>query len=73
MLHIETARTILRPYVESDAPAAFGWFGDQQVMRLDPRGPDRSAADTLARLAGYIAHQRQHGFSKWIVLDRADG
>ena len=73
MDRIETARTILRPYVAADAVAAFKWFGDPEVMRLDPCGPDRSVADTQARLESYVDHQRQHGFSKWIVLDRADG
>ena len=73
MNRLETARTILRPYEPSDAPAAFAWFGDPEVMRLDPRGADRSVADTQARLESYIAHQRAHGFSKWIVLDRVDG
>lgn len=70
---IETARTTLRPYRESDAESAFGWFGDADVMRLDPGGPDRSIAETAGRLDRYIAHQNEHGFSKWIVHAREDG
>lgn len=69
---IETERTFLRPYEESDARAAFGWFGDPEAMRFEPGGADRSVADTRARLAAYIAHQRGHGFSKWMILSSVD-
>src|SRR6201999_4555036 len=41
------------------------------VMRFIPRGPDRDIATVEARLARYIAHQELHGFSKWLILDRA--
>jgi RimJ/RimL family protein N-acetyltransferase len=39
-------------------------------MRFIPTGPDSSVMDTEKRLATYITHQRVHGFSKWMILDR---
>ena len=67
---IETSRLILRPFEPSDALAAFGWFGDPVVMRFTPTGPDKSIEETKRRLASYEEHQKVHGFSKWLVLDR---
>jgi RimJ/RimL family protein N-acetyltransferase len=70
---IQTNRLILRPFEASDAESAFGWLGDPVVMRFTPTGPDKSLEETKARLAGYIDHQKVHGFSKWLVLDRSSG
>ena len=67
---IETRRLILRPFKSDDVEAAFAWFGDPIVMRFTPSGPDTSIEQTKARLANYQEHQTEHGFSKWIVLDR---
>jgi RimJ/RimL family protein N-acetyltransferase len=70
---IETRRLILRPFESDDVEAAFAWFGDPIVMRFTPSGPDTSIEQTKARLATYRKHQTEHGFSKWIVLDRHVG
>jgi ribosomal-protein-alanine N-acetyltransferase len=70
---IETERLVLRPFETSDAEAAFGWLGDPAVMRFAPAGADEGIEETKARLAGYVEHQKTHGFSKWIILDRASG
>jgi [ribosomal protein S5]-alanine N-acetyltransferase len=70
---IETARTRLRPFEESDAEAAFAWFSDPEVMRFIPRGPDGTVEDTRRRIASYRAHQSQFGFSKWLITDRQTG
>ena len=67
---IETRRLILRPFKSDDVEAAFAWFGDPIVMRFTPTGPDTSIEQTKARLAHYQEHQTEHGFSRWIVLDR---
>ncbi len=67
---IETRRLILRPFESDDVEAAFAWFGDPNVMRFTPSGPDTSIEQTKARLAKYEKHQTEHGFSKWIILDR---
>src|SRR5713226_3998828 len=73
LVTIETSRLVLRPFESADAEAAFGWFGDPQVMRLTPTGPDTSIEQTKARLANYQEHQIAHGFSKWIIVDRGSG
>lgn len=70
---IETRRTTIRPFTDVDAEAAFTWLGDAEVMRFTPTGPDRSIEETRKRLARYGDHQRRHGFSKWLVLDRISG
>jgi RimJ/RimL family protein N-acetyltransferase/predicted metal-dependent hydrolase len=67
---IETRRLTLRPFESDDVEAAFAWFGDPNVMRFTPSGPDTSIEQTKARLANYQEHQTEHGFSKWIVLHR---
>ena len=50
---------------------AFGWFGDPLVMRFTPSGRDSSIEQTAARIAHYQHHQSEHGFSKWIIMERA--
>lgn len=68
-----TPRLELAPFEESDLAAAFAWFGDGEVMRYTPTGPDPSIEATAKRLAHYRAHQAKHGFSKWIIRERASG
>ncbi len=70
---IETARLMLRPFEMSDAEAAFVWFGDPIVMRFTPMGPDKRIEETKAKLRFFMKHQREHGFSKWLISDRASG
>ena len=70
---IETGRLLLRPFEDDDAIAAHTWFADPVVMKYVPSGPDVSVSRTRERLARYRAHQDRHGFSKWLVLERASG
>lgn len=70
---IETVRLNLRPFNEDDVREAFSWFGDPLVMRFTPSGPDRNMAQTGERIATYLCHQAEHGFSKWIIVDRNSG
>jgi RimJ/RimL family protein N-acetyltransferase len=70
---IETPRLILRPFQRDDAIVASRWFSDPIVMRYTPSGPDTSLARTRERLERYEAHQARHGFSKWLVVERASG
>jgi RimJ/RimL family protein N-acetyltransferase len=70
---LETARLRLRPFRLSDGDAAFHWFSDPEVMKYIPLGADRTRADTQARIGRYQQHERRHGFSKWLVTDRASG
>jgi len=70
---IETSRTHLRLFEATDAEAAFAWFSDPEVMRFIPRGADATLDDTRRRIAGYMEHQRAHGFSKRLIVHRATG
>lgn len=73
MNRIETPRTVLQPFSEEDAEAAFGWLGDPTVMRFIPSGLDASVEDTRKRIAMYREHQAAHGFSRWVIRDLASG
>jgi [ribosomal protein S5]-alanine N-acetyltransferase len=70
---LETVRLCMQPFTPDDAAAANGWFSDAEVMRFTPTGPDGSMEETKKRLARYIEHQARHGFSRWIVRERASG
>lgn len=70
---IETERTRLRPFEESDAEEAVAWFSDPEVMRFIPCGLDASLEDTRRRIASYRAQQARFGFSKWIIFHRETG
>ena len=69
-MELQTERTILRPFTLDDAIQAFSWLGDQEVMKYTLHGPDITLELTLSRIAGYIEHQQQYGFAKWIIIDR---
>jgi ribosomal-protein-alanine N-acetyltransferase len=70
---LETKRLVLRPFDPSDAEVAFSWFGDPVVMRFTPTGSDTALEQTRNRLSKYQRHQNEHGFSKWIIIDRGSG
>jgi [ribosomal protein S5]-alanine N-acetyltransferase len=67
---IETDRLRMRPFISDDVQFAFDWFGDPLVMQFTPSGPDRNIEQTAARIANYQDHQSEHGFSKWIIIER---
>jgi len=73
MRKLETERLSLRPFTAEDSVSAFQWFGDPEVMRFTPTGPDRRLEDTVERLTAYQRHQTTHGFSKWLVQARGSG
>lgn len=53
--------------------ATFSWFGDAEVMRFTPNGPDASYDVTRTRIDAYMRHQLLRGFSKWVLCDRHTG
>lgn len=73
MTELQTARTLLRPFSTNYAEEAFTWFGDPEVMKFTPSGPDESVDATLERIRHYLEHQAQYGFAKWIILERGSG
>jgi len=70
MTEFQTPRTVVRPFTEDDARAAFAWFGDPVVMRYT-RGADRDVEETRRRIAKYQDQQQRLGYSKWLVLERS--
>ncbi|WP_442498061.1 GNAT family N-acetyltransferase [Methylobacter sp. sgz302048] len=70
---LQTSRTILIPFSTDHATEAFTWFGDPEVMKFTPFGPDKSVDATLDRIRHYLEHQAQYGFAKWIILERGSG
>jgi ribosomal-protein-alanine N-acetyltransferase len=70
---IETERTRLRPFEETDAEPAHAWLSDPAVMRFIPRGADAALEDTQRRIAWYREHQTRFGFSKRIIVNRETG
>ena len=66
-------RLLLRPFEPEDVPAAHVIYRDPEVMRWVGTGPVSRAEQTAAMLAGYIAHQRRHGFSFWAVIEQSTG
>lgn len=70
---METTNLRFRAFEAADAPLAFNWLTDAEMMRYMPTGPDYTMAQVEARLARYIAHQERHGFSRWLMFDRATG
>lgn len=70
---ILTERLLLRPFTLEDAPVSHGWFSDPEVMHHIPGGPDTTLEDTRQRITRYLQHGLNHGFTKWLVTDRATG
>ena len=68
-MELQTERTILRPFTLDDALHAFLWFSDHEVVKYTLHGPDIILELTLSRISGYIEHQHQYGFAKWIIID----
>lgn len=70
---LQTARLLILPFTMEDVHPAFSWFGDPDVMRFTPTGPDPSPDATRARIDTYLRHQSLRGFSKWLLRDRHTG
>ena len=70
---LETARLRFRPFAATDATTVAPWMMDAEVQRFLPNGRDHSMAQVGARVARYMAHQAQYGYSRQIMFDRATG
>lgn len=70
---LETAQLYLRPFGLEDAPLALPWLTDSEIMRYMPTGQDFTMAQVEARIVRYMAHQAQHGYSRWLAFARASG
>ncbi|MGN6377922.1 MAG: GNAT family N-acetyltransferase [Gaiellales bacterium] len=73
-LVLATERFDLRTLEPSDAVPLQRFYGDAEAMRyIGSSGQPIDARATAAAVARHIAHQEQHGFSLWAIVDRADG
>jgi ribosomal-protein-alanine N-acetyltransferase len=70
---LETPHLRLRPFAPADADLAFPWLTDAEIMRFMPTGQDFTMTQVEARIARYIAHQEQYGYSRWLAFDRTSG
>lgn len=69
---LETDRLILREWVTEDADAAFGIWGNAEVMRFVGQ-PFENVAAAHRALANAAAVQKECGFCLWAVTERSSG
>jgi ribosomal-protein-alanine N-acetyltransferase len=68
---LRTDRLDIRPFQESDLDGLFRMYGDEEAMRYSGgSGGAHTREETAASLARLMAHQAQHGFSIYALIDR---
>ena len=68
---LETERLVLRPKSLDDLPFMHRLLSDPAVMRFVGDGRPRSLETVRELLLRHLDHQRVHGFSLWLVSERA--
>jgi RimJ/RimL family protein N-acetyltransferase len=68
---LETERTIMRGWSESDLDACAEWMADPEVMRFLGGHRDRQTA--WRTIALYIGHWSLRGYGLWAVQRKSDG
>ncbi len=69
---IETKRTRLRPFHDRDLADLCALHCDPDVMQYIGGGVRTTEGDVANDLARYVAHQDTHGYSRGVVVCRAD-
>jgi RimJ/RimL family protein N-acetyltransferase len=69
----ETPRLRFRQFEAEDVQVMYPWLTDAEIMRYMPTGQDYTMEQAEARIARYMAHQQQHGYSRGLMIDRATG
>jgi [ribosomal protein S5]-alanine N-acetyltransferase len=74
-LTLETERLLMRPATIADLGPLHEVWGDRDVMRWIGPGDaySRDVEESESRLQKILAHQEEHGFSLWVVLERGSG
>ena len=72
MPNLETARLILRPFVQSDLDALAEIFGDHRVMRYLPAGQGISRERTQVALSRYIESWETRGHGLNAVIEKTN-
>ena len=71
-MRLETERLVLRKMRAEDAEPLLALFGDPRFMAAFAAAPfDRAAMDRW--VARNLAHQREHGYGLFTVVERASG
>jgi RimJ/RimL family protein N-acetyltransferase len=72
---LETERLIMRPPTIADLGPLHEVWGDRDVMRWIGPGDaySRDVEESERRLERICAHQEEHGFSLWTVIERESG
>jgi RimJ/RimL family protein N-acetyltransferase len=71
-VRLETERLVLREMNADDVEPLLGVFGDERVMASFASAPfDRVAMERW--VARNLAHQRDHGYGLFTLIDKADG
>lgn len=71
---LETERLFLRAWRLDDAEALFEMCRDAEVMRHIGTGqPYRTIDEAQSFLNWVVAYQREQGFSRWAVVEKASG
>ena len=70
---IETERLLIRPFALDDAEEIQAIWRDPETMRWIPSGPVATVEAARAKIERFIAHQDAHGFSLWVVREKATG
>lgn len=71
-MRITTKRLIIRPFTPGDFEAIHAVWSDPEVMGPVP-GKAYDRDKSWARLSAAFSHQARHGFSKWAVVEKANG
>jgi [ribosomal protein S5]-alanine N-acetyltransferase len=71
---LETERLILREWTHDDAPALFEICRDADVMKYIGTGkPYREIAEAEKFLDWALAYQKENGFCRWAIIEKASG
>ncbi|MDQ3799942.1 MAG: GNAT family N-acetyltransferase [Acidobacteriota bacterium] len=71
---LETERLILRHWSVADADALFEICRDAEVMRyIGTRKPYATRAEAEKFLHWAVAYQKENGFCRWAVVEKASG
>jgi RimJ/RimL family protein N-acetyltransferase len=72
---LETERLLLRPPTVADLGPLHEVWGDRDVMRWIGAGDaySRDVEASERRLERLVAHQAEHGFALWTVVERESG
>ncbi len=73
IMRLETARLMIRDFVEEDAIDYHRTLGDPEVMGRIPGGPSPSVKFTLEKIRKYNAYMEKEGMTLWALEHKENG